>query len=137
MGISIQSVEVRNDGELSGAFKIVTKEKFQGLIMLQYAFARVHVNRIMDFAKSNNLPAMYPDSEFVDTGGLISYGIDRNAFIRRQAFFIDRILKGAKPIEMAVELPTKFELVVNLKTARLLGLKISQTILLRADRVIE
>ena len=105
--------------------------------MLQYAFARVHGNRIMDFAKSNNLPAMYPDSEFVDTGGLISYGIDRNAFIRRQAFFIDRILKGAKPSEMAVELPTKFELVVNLKTARLLGLKISQTILLRADRVIE
>ena len=60
MGISIQSVEVRNDGELSGAFKIVTKEKFQGLIMLQYAFAIVHGNRIVDFAKSNNLPAMYP-----------------------------------------------------------------------------
>ena len=93
--------------------------------------------RIVDFARGSRLPAIYGLREFVDAGGLMAYGTDLSDLFRRSATYVDRILKGAKPAELPVEPPTKFELVINLKTARALNLAIPPSLLLRADQVIE
>jgi putative tryptophan/tyrosine transport system substrate-binding protein len=93
--------------------------------------------RIAGLALKNRLPSMYPDRQFVDVGGLISYGTDNAESYRRVAYYVDRILKGAKPAELPVEQPTKFELVINLKTAKQIGVTISPNVLARADKVIK
>jgi putative ABC transport system substrate-binding protein len=100
-------------------------------------FTTLHRQRIIDFAAERHLPAIYESREFVDAGGLISYGIDLSAMQRRAALYVDKILKGAKPADLPVEQPTKFELVINLKTAKTLGLTIPPSLLSRADEVIE
>jgi putative ABC transport system substrate-binding protein len=92
---------------------------------------------IVEFTAKSRLPAVYPWREFADAGGLMSYGVDMSDLFRRAASYVDRILRGANPAEMPVERPTKFELVINLKTAKALGLTIPQSLLLRADQVIE
>ena len=92
--------------------------------------------RIVDFALKSRLPSVYGRREFVDAGGLMSYGADEAESYRRVAYYVDRILKGAKPAELPVEQPTKFELVFNLKTAKQIGLTIPQSLLYRADKVI-
>ena len=96
-----------------------------------------HRRRIVDFAANRRLPATYAHREYVDAGGLMSYSPSFIALFRGAATYVDKILKGAKPADLPVEQPTKFELVINLKTAKALGLKIPQSILIRADRVIE
>jgi putative tryptophan/tyrosine transport system substrate-binding protein len=93
--------------------------------------------RIADFALKSRLPSIYSVRDFVDAGGLMSYGADQADSYRRVAYFVDRILKGAKPADLPVEQPTKFELVINLKTAKQLGLTIPQSVLYRADKVIK
>ena len=93
--------------------------------------------RIARFALKNRLPSMYPDRQFVDVGGLISYGADNAENYRRVAYYVDRILKGAKSADLPVEQPTKFELVINLKTANQIGVTIPQSLLYRADKVIK
>ena len=98
---------------------------------------RLHRQRIIDFAAERHLPAIYESREFVEAGGLISYGIDLNAMQRRAAVYVDKILKGAKPADLPVEQPTKFELVINLRTAKTLGLTMPPSLLARADEVIE
>jgi putative ABC transport system substrate-binding protein len=97
----------------------------------------MNVARIFDFATKSKLPAIYPDSSFVDAGGLMSYGSSRIDLDRRAAVYVDKILKGAKPADLPVEQPTKFELVINLKTAKQIGLTIPPNVLARADRVIK
>jgi putative ABC transport system substrate-binding protein len=96
-----------------------------------------NMKRIVDFAAKSRLLSIFHRSEFADAGGLVTYGPDRSDMFRRAATYVDKILKGAKPGDLPVEQPTKFELVVNLKTAKALGLTIPQSILVRADRVIE
>ena len=93
--------------------------------------------RLLELAAKNRLPAVYASREFVDAGGLMSYGANQRELSQRAATYVDKILKGAKPGDLAVEQPTKFELVINMKTAKALGIKIPQSILQRADKVIE
>ena len=107
------------------------------LVIMPDGFTYVHRDRIVALAAQHRLPAIYPFRFFVDAGGLISYGFDEADLYRRAASFVDRILKGAKPASLPIELPTKFELVINLKTAKALGLTIPPSLLQRADQVIE
>ena len=100
-------------------------------------FTNVHRRQIILLAAQNSIPALYPTSGFVRAGGLLSYGPDRTDIMRRSASYVDRILRGEKPADLPVQLPTKFEMVVNLKTAKALGLAVPQSILLRADEVIQ
>jgi putative ABC transport system substrate-binding protein len=94
-------------------------------------------NQVLDFARSARLPAMYPFRDFVDAGGLMSYSLNQQDVFRRTARYVDRILKGAKPADLPVEEPTTYELVINLRTAKALGLVVPPSLLLRADHVIE
>ncbi len=105
--------------------------------MLPDTFKGMHRDQIVSLAARYRLPAVYPFRWFAEIGGLLSYGIDSDDMFRRAASYVDRILKGAKPADLPVQAPTKYELVVNLKTAKALGLTISESLLLRADDVIE
>jgi putative ABC transport system substrate-binding protein len=119
------------------AFTLISREQAGALYVAQGADNYAYRSLIADFAARSHVPAMYGTKEFVDAGGLISYGPDVSDVYRRGAAYVDRILKGATPSEMPVEQPTKYELVINLKTARSLGLTIPTTLLARADEVIE
>jgi ABC-type uncharacterized transport system substrate-binding protein len=128
---------VRNPEQLPGAFEAAAKERDEGLLTTIETVFLVHHARVLELAAKHGLPAMYPYREFADAGGMMSYGPNRLALYRRLAVYVDKILKGAKPADMPVEQPTEFELVINLKTARTLGLTIPSSLLLRADQVIE
>jgi ABC-type uncharacterized transport system substrate-binding protein len=128
---------IRNENDLEAAFTAMTKERVGALLVASGPFETVHRRRIVDLAASRRLPAMYGARWFVDDGGLMSYGVSLLDNFRRAATFVDKILKGVKPADLPVEQPTRFELVINLKTAKALGLTIPQTLLLRADQVIE
>ena len=105
--------------------------------MTRDALFVTHLTRIVELAAKNRLPAMYGYREFVEAGGLLTYGPSSHELFRRAAYFVDRILKGAKPADLPVEQPTKFELIINLKTAKALGLTIPPSVLARADEIIE
>ena len=123
--------------EIEHAFANLIKDRAQGLIVLPHAVTNANRARIASLAAGHRLPGTYPDSEYVEAGGLMSYAPNYSDQHRRAATFVDKILKGAKPADLPIEQPTKFELVVNMKTAKALGLTIPQSMLARADRVIE
>jgi len=130
-------VGVRDLDDFERAFAEMNKERIDGLMIAQDAFLLNHRIRIADFARRNRMPTMYEVREFVEVGGLMSYGPSRSDSFRRAAIYVDKILKGAKPADLPVEQPTKFELGINLKTAKAIGLTIPQSVLGRADHVIE
>lgn len=137
MQIQIHTLNARNSAEIDLAFNEAAKEGAQGLIVLDDPVLWGQRKQVVALAAKARLPVMYGYSEFVHEGGLISYGPHRPDLYRRTASYVDRILKGAKPAELPIERPTRFELFVNPKTANALGLTVPQSVLLRADRVIE
>jgi len=137
LGMEIQFVPAANPDELNGAFSKITEEHAEAFIVLPSPMLFSQYKRIVVFAASNRLPAVYQAREFVDAGGLMSYGANLAELFRSAAPFVDKIFKGAKPSELPVEQPTRFELVVNLKTAKDLGLTITREFLLITDEVIE
>ena len=136
LGLRLQLLEVRGPTEFDGAFSAMTRDRARALAMLPDGFFRDQQRRILDLAAKSRLPAMYWSREFVDAGGLMAYGANIPDLFRRAATFVDKILKGAKPADLPVEQPTRFDLVLNLKTAKALGLTFPQSILIRADQVI-
>ena len=137
LGVGLRLTEIRNENDLEAAFTAIMKERVGALLVATGPFETVHRRRIVDLAASSRLPAMYGARWFVDDGGLISYGVSLLDNFRRAATYVDKILKGAKPADLPVEQPTKFELVINLKTAKALGLTIPPSLLSRADQLIE
>jgi putative tryptophan/tyrosine transport system substrate-binding protein len=137
LGLQIQSLEVREPKDLDRALEAAMKQRAQALITAPDPQINAQGVRIAAFAASNRLPVMYAAPEHVEAGGLMTYAPSYSDMWRHAATFADKILKGARPADLPVEQPTKFELIVNLKAARAIGLAIPQTILFRADRVIE
>jgi putative tryptophan/tyrosine transport system substrate-binding protein len=123
--------------EIEGAMAALGREPGGGLIVIPDVFSSTNVDPIVALAARHRLPALYPFPFFARQGGLVSYGIDLTDLFRRSASYIDRILRGTKPGELPVQTPNKFELMINLKTARALGLEVSAMLLARADEVIE
>ncbi len=136
LGVQLQSLEVRGPDEFETAFQAATKGRAGALIALDDPLVFTHRVRIVKLTAKSRLPAMYGLTGFVEAGGLMSYGPNLADMYRRAATYVDKILKGAKPADLPVEQPTKFEFVVNLKTAKALGLTIPQSVLIRADEVI-
>jgi putative ABC transport system substrate-binding protein len=136
LGLQLHSMEVRSTGGLENAFKAATKARSAALAVTHSAPFVSTRQRIAELATKNRLPGIYPRGDFVISGGLISYGVDEVEPYRRAASIVDRILKGTKPADLPVEQPTKFEMVVNLKTAKQIGVTIPPNVLARADKVI-
>ena len=137
LGVQLQFLEARGPNEFEGAFAAMAKERMGALLVVPDSVSFLHRTRLADLAARSHLPAAYGLRGHVDAGGLMSYGPDSADLFRRAATYVDKILKGAKPADLPVEQPTKFELVVNLKTAKALGLTIPQSVLVRADEVIQ
>jgi putative tryptophan/tyrosine transport system substrate-binding protein len=136
LGLTIRSWEVRAAGDFEKVFAALNKQRPDGLYVLGGPLMRTNEKRIAGFALRSRLPSTYYFREAVDAGGLMFYGADLADSYRRVAYYVDRILKGAKPADLPVEQPTKFEFVINLKTAKQIGLTIPQSLLYRADKVI-
>jgi putative ABC transport system substrate-binding protein len=136
LGAKLQSLEVRSLDDFDSAFARAKRDGAQALITTPHSLISTQQRQVLDFAAKNRLPAMYPTSEFVEAGGLMSYAPNYTDLFRRAADFVDKILKGTKPVDIPVEQPTKFEFIVNLKTAKLIGVTIPPNVLVRADRVI-
>jgi putative tryptophan/tyrosine transport system substrate-binding protein len=137
LGMQLQLVEVRQPNELDQAFSRMARERAEALFQFPSTMLFSERRRIVELAAIHRLPSMFNEREFVQLGGLISYGVSIADLGRRSVTYVDKILKGAKPSDLPVEQPTKFELVVNLKTAKALGVEIPATVLTRADEVIE
>jgi len=137
LGVQLQLLEARGPNEFDGAFAAMAKERVGALLVLSDAIFGSHRTRLADLAARSRLPAAFGVRDDVEAGGLMSYGPSILDSYRQAATYVDRILRGAKPAELPVERPTKFELVINMKTAKALGLTIPQSVLLRADHVIE
>jgi putative ABC transport system substrate-binding protein len=137
LGLTLQPREVRDTDDLEKAFTAIDKERPDGLYLPTGALIRDNANRIAAFALKSRLPSAYPYSEAVDAGGLMSYSADAADGYRRVAIYVQKILKGTRPTDLPVEQPTKFEFVINLKTAKQIGLTIPPNVLARADRVIK
>jgi putative ABC transport system substrate-binding protein len=137
LGLQLQSLEVKSVNGLNSAFETITKRGANALVVLQSVPLATHLREVADFAVKNRLPSIHDRSQFVEAGGLMSYGTHLQDMSRRAASYVDKILKGAKPADLPVEQPMKFELVINLKTAKQIGLTIPQSVLFRADRVIK
>jgi len=137
LGVQLQLVEARGPADFDRAFSEMTRARAGALTVLGSAMFSCERRRLVDLAAKHRLPAVYTSKDFVDAGGLMAFGPNLADSFRRAATYVDKILKGAKPADLPVEQPTKFELVMNLKTAKALGLTIPQTLLLRADEVIQ
>ena len=137
LGIEAHTFIVRRAGDLAAAFLGMKKNHDQGVVVTSAAFMFVHRKAIIDLAAAHRIAAVYELQVFVEPGGLMSYGVNASEMQRRAAVYVDKILKGAKPADLPIEQPTKFELVINLKTAKALGLTIPPSLLGRADEVIQ
>jgi putative tryptophan/tyrosine transport system substrate-binding protein len=137
LGLAMRAFEVRGPNDLPGAFAEMADWHADGLATLTDGMLASNVDRVVELALKNKLPAVYPEAEFVAAGGLSSYSPSLPDLFRRAASYVDKILKGAKPGDLPIEQPTKFELAINLKTAQTLGLSISREFQLRADEVVE
>jgi putative ABC transport system substrate-binding protein len=137
LGLQLQLVPAPGPGDLDGAFAAMTRERAEAVILLPSPMLYGEHKRIVELAAKSRLPAMYAAREFVEDGGLMSYGSILTDVFRRAATYVDRILKGANPADLPVEQPTKFELVINMKTAKSLGLTLPPSLLALADEVIE
>jgi len=135
--LQIQSLEVRSAGDLDTALSEITRDPPAALIVVDDQVTNVNRRRIIDFAARRRIPAIYSFGVYVHDGGLMAYSPSLAALFRRAGYYVDRVLKGAKPADLPIEQPTKFELVINLKTAKALGLTIPQSVLVQAERVIE
>ena len=127
---------MRTPNDMGPTFQAAIKPRPDGLFVLTNSFERPHRKQIVEFAAKSRLPAMYFGPTLVEDGGLMSYGVDDTDLYRRAAAYVDKILKGARPADLPVEQPTKFELVINLKAAKQIGLTIPPNVLARADKVI-
>jgi putative ABC transport system substrate-binding protein len=137
LGIRLQRVEARGPEEFDGAFVAMAREQAEALLAARDSTFLVHPARLAELAVKARLPTMYSFRESVEAGGLMAYSVNMTDFIGRAAVYVDKILKGAKPADLPVEQPTKFELVINLKAAKALGITVPQSLLLRADEVIQ
>jgi ABC-type uncharacterized transport system substrate-binding protein len=135
--VQLQILNVKRPDEIENAFASMVRGKVAALTVLTHGMFVSNRIRIIELAAKSRLPAMYPDSRFTDAGGLISYGPNNAELYRRAAYFVDRILKGSKPADLPIEQPTKFELVINLQTAKQIGLAIPSNVLMWTDRVLE
>jgi putative ABC transport system substrate-binding protein len=136
LGVQLQLLEAPGPKEFDGAFAAMAKERAEALLVLSDVMLNSHQTRIADLAARSRLPAAYGVRESVEAGGLMSYGSSFLDLHRRSAAYVDKILKGARPADLPVEQPSTFELVINLKTAKALGLTIPQSLLQRADEII-
>ena len=136
-GLKIHAIEARSPAELDAAFKAVVDARPDAFFTLPGGMFQDNKTRIFDFARKNRLPGVFSNREYAEAGGLMSYGPSFAALFRRAAGYVDKILKGAKPADLPIEQPTTYELVINLKTAKALGLTIPPSLLQRADQVIE
>jgi putative tryptophan/tyrosine transport system substrate-binding protein len=137
LGLQVQLLEARGPDELEGAFAAMTRERAGALLVAPDVILALHARRIADLAAKRRLPAMYGSREHVEAGGLISYAPNIPDVFRRAATYVDKILKGARPADLPVEQPTMFEVVINLTTAKAMGLTIPSSVLVRATQVIE
>jgi putative ABC transport system substrate-binding protein len=137
LGIQVQSLEARRPEDFDGAFQSATRAHAEALMVVSSRFMNLSRSRILEFASKQRIPLVTGWGPWVRGGGFLSYGPDLDALVKRAANQVDKILKGAKPAELPIEQPTKFELIINLKTAKVLGLTIPQSVLGRADQVIE
>jgi putative tryptophan/tyrosine transport system substrate-binding protein len=137
LGVQLQAAEIREREDLEPVFAAIKRERAEALVMLRNPLVNDLTKKIANLAAGSRLPAIYDDKRFPELGGLMSYGTDLADVDRRAAIYIDKILKGAKPADLPIERPTKFELVINLKTSKALGLKIPAHLLMEADKVIE
>jgi putative tryptophan/tyrosine transport system substrate-binding protein len=135
-GLQLQILDVRRADDLETAFSTSRKHRADALVVLRNPVTAVYRKQVVDFAFKSRLPSMFGTTPWVDSGGLMSYGPDLTDLARRAATYADKILKGVKPADLPVEQPTKFELVINLKTAKQIGLTIPPNVSARADRVI-
>jgi putative ABC transport system substrate-binding protein len=137
LGLQLHSMEISRANDLENAFKEAIKARSAAIAVLQSPFTSSYQKQIADLATKHRLPAIYSRQDFVESGGLMSYGPDRVEPYKRVASMVDKILKGTKPADLPVEQPTKFELVINLKTAKALGLTIPPVVMMRAEKVIK
>ena len=137
LGVRLQFVEARGPADFDRAFSDITRARAGALAVWGGAIFNSERRRLVELAAKHRLPTVYTSRDFVDVGGLMTYGSNLADLFRRAATYVDKILKGAKPADLPVEQPTKFDLVINLKTAKALGLTIPPALLLRADKVIE
>ena len=136
LGVQLQASNVRVAKDIEPAFSAAARQRANALLVLREALYQTNATRIVSLAAEKKLPAIYPTQRYVEAGGLMSYGIIASDLYRRAAIYVDKIIKGAKPAELPVEQPTKFEFIVNLKAAKQIGLTIPPNVLARADKVI-
>jgi putative ABC transport system substrate-binding protein len=137
LGVTVQVIEMRGPEDFDTAYAAVVRERFQAALQSANSSYIAHAPKLAMLEAKHRIPVMYGWSDFPEAGGLISYGVSVAALFRHAAVYVDKILKGAKPADLPVEQPTKFELVVNLKTAKQIGLTIPPNVLARADKVIK
>jgi putative tryptophan/tyrosine transport system substrate-binding protein len=136
LGVALRPLGAQRVGDFETLFESASRERYEGLLVLRDAFTHTHRKAIADLATKHRLPAVYPDQEYLEAGGFMVYGPSLSDLYRRTATYVDEILKGTKPADLPVERPSKFELLINLKTAKRIGLTIPPNVLAKADRII-